>query len=267
VTRRVEHLELDLGARLFDRDVRGYRLTGAGELMMKSALRAEDALLAAERQLQGRDAQLTGEIRFTTANIIAMYLMMDDLVEFTRLYPEIDLNVLVSYDSLDLSRREADVALRIMGRSTCPPETLIGRKLMTIRNCYYASKAYLAENDPGRSTSSARWIGWDDVERFPAWVKASPFPHLPVYGRLNDVMLQAEAARCGLGLTVLPCFFGDRTRGLQRIPNCEPFPSYDLWLLTHPDLRDAARMRQFRAFAAESIERKRGRLLGEPEHG
>ncbi len=269
VTRRVEHLESDLGARLFDRDVRGYRLTGAGELMMKSALRAEEALLAAERQLQGRDAQLTGEIRFTTANVIAMRLIMDDLVEFTRLYPEIDLNVMTSDDSLNLSRREADVALRIMRRSSIPPEDLIGRKLVTIKSCYYASKAYLAENDPDRSNSSARWIGWDDFERFPAWVKASPFPRLPVYGRLNDVMLQAEAASRGLGLTVLPCFFGDRVEELQRVPNCEPYSSYDIWMLTHPDLRDAARMRTFRTFIAESIERKHGRLVGKPEleHG
>ncbi len=209
VTRRVDQLESDLGVRLFDRDVRGYRLTGAGELMLKSAVRAEDALLTAERQLQGRDAQLTGEIRLATSNIIAMYLIMDDLVEFTRLYPDIDLNVMISYDSLDLSRREADVAIRIMRLGSSPPEDLVGRKLVTIKNCYYASDAYLAENDPGRADSDARWIGWDDIERFPAWVKTSPFPNLPVYGRMNDVMLQAEAARCGLGLTVLPCFFGD----------------------------------------------------------
>ena len=267
VTRRVDQLESDLEARLFDRDVRGYRLTGAGELMMKSAVRAEEALLAAERQLQGRDAQLTGEIRFTTSSIIAMHLMMDDLVEFTRLYPEIDLNVMVSYDSLNLSRREADVALRIMGRNSSPPEELIGRKLVTIKNCYYASDAYLEENDPGRPNSTARWIGWDDFERFPAWVKASPFPHLPIYGRLNDVLLQAEAARCGLGLTVLPCFFGDRVAGLRRIPNCEPYLSYDLWMLTHPDLRDAARMRTFRAFATEAVDRKRSQLLGETAPG
>jgi DNA-binding transcriptional LysR family regulator len=267
VTRRVDQLESDLGVRLFDRDVRGYRLTGAGELMMKSAVKAEDALLTAERQLQGRDAQLTGEIRLATSNIIAMYLIMDDLVEFNRLYPDIDLNVEVSYGSHNLSRREADVALRIMRRDSSPPEDLVGRKLVTIKNCYYASDAYLEENDPGRANSTARWIGWDDIERFPAWVKASPFPNLPVYGRLNDVMLQAEAARCGFGLTVLPCFFGDSVEGLRRIPNCEPYLSYDLWMLTHPDLRDAARMRTFRAFAAEAIDRKKTLLAGELGEG
>ena len=134
VTRRVDQLEADLGVRLFDRDVRGYRLTGAGELMMKSTVRAEEALLTVERQLQGRDAQLSGEIRLATSNIIAMYLIMDDLVEFTRLYPDIELNIEVSYGSLNLSRREADVALRIMRLDASPPEDLVGRNLVTIMN-------------------------------------------------------------------------------------------------------------------------------------
>jgi DNA-binding transcriptional LysR family regulator len=163
-----------------------------------------------------------------------------------------------------MSFREAhDVAVRFLRLGTNPPEDLVGRKLVTIKSCYYASEAYLAENDPWRANSAARWIGWDDIERFPAWVKASPFPNFPVYGRLNDVMLQAEAARCGMGLTVLPCFFGDSVEGLWRIPDCEPYLSFDLWMLSHPDLRDAARMRTFRAFAADAIERKRTRLVGE----
>jgi len=263
VKRRVDQLEADLGVRLFDRDVRGYRLTGAGELMMKSTVRAEEALLTAERQLQGRDAQLSGEIRLTTPNVIAQHLIMDDLVEFTRLYPDIDMHIMISYDLFNLSRREADVALRVLRLDSNPPEGLIGRKLVTLNSCYYATQAYLAENDPNCENSSARWIGWEDVERFPDWVKVSPFPKLPVYSRMNDARMQAEAALCGFGLTVLPCFFGDRIDGLQRIPGCDPYPSYDLWMLSHPDLRDAARMRKFRKYIAAAIDRKKPLLVGQ----
>jgi DNA-binding transcriptional LysR family regulator len=262
VTRRVDQLETDLGVRLFDRDVRGYRLTGAGEVMMKSTLRAEDALLTAERQLQGRDTQLSGEISLTTANVIALHLIMDDLAEFTQLYPDIDMKVLISYDLFNLARREADVALRILRLDSAPPEGLIGRKLVTMSSCCYASETYLTENDPSGPNSKARWIGWDDNERFPDWVKASPFPKFPVYGRMNDGLLQAEAARCGFGMTVLPCFVGDRFDGLRRIPGCDPYPNFDLWMLSHPDLRDAARMRTFRAFIAAAVDRKKPLLLG-----
>ena len=76
-------------------------------------------------------------------------------------------------------------------------------------------------------------------------------------------MLQARAARCGLGLTVLPCFYGYSVEGLRRIPGCEPYFSYDLWMLTHPDLRDTVRMRKFRACVAEAVDRKEARLSGE----
>ena len=144
VTRRVDLLESDLGVRLFDRDVRGYRLTGAGETMLSSTVRAEDALLTAERQLQGRDAQLTGEIRLTTSNIIATHLIMDDLVEFTRQYPDIDLNVLISFDLFNLSRREADVAVRLLRLSSSPPEDLVGRKLLTAVNDHVAGPEFIA---------------------------------------------------------------------------------------------------------------------------
>ena len=262
VTRRVDLLESDLGVKLFDRDVRGYRLTTAGETMLVSTLRAEDALLTARRQLQGRDAQLSGEIRLTMSDVIATHLLMPHLVEFSASYRDIDLNVLISDDPFNLSRREADVALRFMRVGSNPPEDLIGRKLATMGSCYYASDSYLAKNDLWSADCDARWIGWDDDERFPEWVRESPFPQFPVYVRLNNVLLQAEATRCGMGLAALPCFLGDSVEGVTRIPKCKPYYNFDIWMLSHPDLRDAARLRTFRAFIADVIEQKKGLLAG-----
>lgn len=263
VARRAEQLESDLGTRLFDRNVRGYRLTGAGETMLISAQRAEEALLTAERQLQGRDTQLSGEIRMTTPDVIATHLIMEDLVTFTEQYPDIDLQVLMSYDVFDLARREADVAIRIIGEGRQPPEDLVGRKLVTIASCYYASPKYLKKNDPSNKDSGARWIGWDDEARFPDWVKRSPFPDIPTHSRFNNTALQAEAAKQGMGLTTLPCFVGDTTKSLCRIPGTEPYTNYDIWLLSHPDLRDAARLRTFRQFIVKVFERKRPLLTGQ----
>ena len=263
VARRVEQLESDLGTRLFDRDVRGYRLTGAGETMLISARRAEEALLTAERQLQGRDTQLSGEVRITVPDIIATHLIMEDLVAFTEQYPEIDLQMLISYDVFDLARREADVAIRIIGEGRLPPEDLVGRKLVTIASCYYASPGYLENHDLKNKNNDARWIGWDDEEHFPVWVKQSPFPDIPARGKLNNAALQAEAAKQGMGLATLPCFVGDSIEGLCRIPDTEPYMNYDIWLLSHPDLRDAARLRTFRNFIVEVFENKRSLLTGQ----
>jgi len=263
IARRTEQLETDLGTRLFDRDVAGYRLTGAGEAMMSSAVRAEDALLAAERQLQGRDAELSGDIRLTTSGIIATYLMMPKTADFLRQYPDIELEILLSNDLFDLSRREADIAIRFMGGSRRPPEDLVGRKLVTAASCYYASDAYLSEHDLSTKDKSARWIGWNDVDRFPDWVKSSPFPHIPVQGRFSDAELQVAAASAGMGLTALPCFVGDTITGLQRVPGCNTYANYDIWLLSHPDLRDAARLRTFRSFVVDVFAEKHALLIGE----
>jgi len=262
VVRRVERLESNLGARLFDRDFSGYRPTPAGQTLLDSAMKVEEAILAADRQLHGRDASLSGEITLTLPDILAYFFLMPELVAFAERYPEIELKMLISYDIFDLARREADIALRVYFNERLPPDDLIGRKLETVWSCYYASETYLANHDPHAPQSTARWIGWGDDDPHPAWVRNSPFPHIPAYGYLNNAMLQAKAVQCGLGLGTLPCFVGDALPGVVRIPGCEPYSNYELWMLTHPDLRDTARHRVFREFIANLFKNRRQAIRG-----
>lgn len=262
IARRAEQLEDDLGTRLFDRAVTGFRLTSAGELFRQEAEAAEECLLAAERKLQGQDADPAGEIRITAPDVIAIRLLMDDFVQFSRQYPEIDLNIMLSYDIFNIARREADIAIRFLGQNRTPPEELVGRKLVTIASCYYASVDYLAENNPWDVQTQARFIGWGDDERFPWWVKDSPFPHVPAYGNFNNAMLQISAAQAGMGIAAMPCYVGDAARGLRRIPDTEPYDNYAVWLLSHPDLRDTARLRIFRKFIIKAFEKHTELLRG-----
>ena len=262
VVRRVERLEKDLGVRLFDRDFTGYRPTEAGETLMTSALAAEEAILAAGRQLHGRDARLTGSIHVTTSDILANYFLTTELARFNELYPEIEFRISISYDVFDLSRHEADVALRFIGSGRNPPEDLVGRRLVNVSSCYYATESYLQQHDPWSENSGARWIGWGDDEPFPWWVRDSPFPHVPAHGYFNNAMLQAFGVQASIGIVSLPCFVGDRIPGVIRIPGCEPFANYDIWMLSHPDLRDAARHRTFRKFLAESFAARENEFSG-----
>jgi DNA-binding transcriptional LysR family regulator len=185
-----------------------------------------------------------------------------ELRTFTDAYPQISLSVLVSYDLYDLARREADIAIRFIGGGRKPPDDLIGRKLGGISSCYYASEAYLDEFDLRSENNTATWIGWGEEDLHPAWVKTSPYPNAPIRGHFNNVMLQASAVENGLGLATLPCFVGDAIPGVIRIPGCEPHANYDVWMLSHPDLRDAARHRKFRAFIVDLFEQKQSTLLG-----
>lgn len=262
VVRRVERLESNLGARLFDRDFTGYRPTPAGETLLVSAQRAEEAILTADRQLHGQDAKLTGEITLTLPDILANYFLMPELARFTEQYPDINLRMLISYDLFDLSRREADIALRVYGADRMPPDDLVGRQLVNVHSCYYATEAYLECHDPWAPDLTARWIGWGEDEAYPEWVRNSAFPNIPAYGYMNNAMLQATAAQYGFGLATLPCFVGDCLPGVIRIPGCEPYSNYNLWMLTHPDLRDAARHRAFRTFIADTFLEHKDRLMG-----
>lgn len=262
VVRRVERLEQDLGVRLFDRDFTGYRPTSAGETLMKSALEAEDAFLTADRQLHGQDARLTGSIHITTSDILANYFLCSELTRFGDAYPDIEFEVSVSYDVFDLSRREADIALRFIGNGRSPPEDLVGRKVLRAASCYYATPDYLALHDLSNPETTARWIGWDDNEPYPWWVKNSPFPNVPVRGHINNGMLQAFSVQAGAGIASLPCFVGDKIPGVVRIPGCEPHPNYDIWMLSHPDLRDTARHRTFRKYLADSFAARAAEFLG-----
>jgi DNA-binding transcriptional LysR family regulator len=262
VSRRVEQLEASLGTRLFDRDVNGFRLTGAGETLVTQATLAEEALIGAQRRLQGRNAELKGEIRVTAPDAVVLDLLMDELVGFVRRYPEIDLNLMLSYNAFEIARRDADIAIRTIRQGRPAPEEPPGRKLVTAASCYYASADYLERHDPWASDTNARFIGWSDSERFPHWVRDSPFPHVPAYGNLNNVMLQVSAAVAGMGIAALPCFAGDAALALRRVPGTRPYDSYDIWLLSHPEPRQTARLRMFRKFIIEVFETKEEVIRG-----
>lgn len=263
VSRRVDNLESDLGTRLFDRNVSGYTLTTEGGSMMEYAEQAEDALLSAELHLHGRDTELSGLIRLTMPDNIANQILLPEIVNFTRQYPDIDIEFSVSSNVFELMRRESDIALRFMGFGNPPPQPLIGRKLASVATCFYASDDYLANHDLSDPDSGARWLGWGGAERFPQWVKESPYPDIPAQYTLNQAGSQVAAACAGVGMAMLPCFLADACEGISRLPGAQVQFNHEIWLLSHPDLREVTRLRKFREFVVELFERKQAFLCGE----
>ena len=98
-----------------------------------------------------------------------------------------------------------------------------------------------------------QWIGWEDQVHFPKWVMDSDHPRLPVRSRMLDIVAQLPAAKNHMGIAVLPCFVGDVQADLLRVPPAAPYPGYDVWILSHPDLRETARLRAFREFLSKTI--------------
>jgi len=262
VSRRIEALEQDFDTRLFDRRSDGFDLTPAGLALLPVAQTMESNLLGVERQVHGADKELAGPLVVTLPDMFAMYLMGPILFEFMEAYPDIELEVNESWTVFDLSRREADVAIRF---TDAPPDHLIGRELGVFHQAAYGMPAYIDEHRPLAQSTAAKWVGWGDEAHRTKWVAASPFPQFPTVGRFDDVPMQVSAMKAGLGLGLIPCFVGDAVPEFQRVS--PPTPRMGVWLLSHSDLRTTTRVTTFRRFVIERREFLRARLAGElPDH-
>jgi len=260
VFRRLAQIEKGLGSRLFERSRGGYALTPCGEEMVRLAERMGEDIVAFERQVTGHDLRPSGELRVTTNDTALIYLMTEIFAGFRRAYPEISLDVVVSNQPLNLSKRDADVAIRATER---PPETLIGRRAASIAWAVFAASETARNNfDPLSDGRAAEWIGFgDNLANLKAakWLKEHG--GRPVY-RINTVLGLAEATAAGLGLGLLPCFIGAKTPGVTRLTPPLPDVVEGLWLLTHADLRATARVRAFMDFAGAEIAKRRKELEG-----
>ncbi len=241
VARRIDAMERKLAVRLFDRLPTGYVVTAAGEDMLAVAELVENELDGLERRILGHDRKLAGRVRVTMVDGLATGLLMPHLADFTRKYPAIDLQVETTYEEVDLDYRGADIALRFARN---PPDHLVGRRLLTCATAAYASVDYLKHHDLD-DPADGRWIGFGAPEAFPKWVKESQFPNIPAKGQIVSLLVQREACKAGMGVAMLPCFLGEAEASLRRLSPGEPNPNFELWLLSHRDMRTSARIRLF----------------------
>ena len=137
VSRRIGQLEEQLGVRLFEKLPTGYVITPAGEEIFDLAERMEEQANTLERQIYGRDTSLTGKLRVTLPQALATHLIMPDLVSFARANPGIELEIVTSYETLNLTRRQADVAIRLVYENQSPPEHLHGRRIASVYRAIY----------------------------------------------------------------------------------------------------------------------------------
>ena len=242
--RRLDALEARLNTRLFERQRGGYVPTEAGELVAQEARGIAPRIDDIERRLLGRDLRLTGHVRLTTSFVAMAYLLPRPLAEFAGLHPGIELEVAESTELLDLSRRQADVALRLSHRV---PEHWVGRTLGVAQYRVYAKRG--APGLPQRKTplpallTDAPWISFErePPNRFGHWM----LEHIaPQQVRLRVDMFNGIVAmlRTGLGIGVLPTFVAANEPGLLAVSALIDDLATPLWILTHPDLRRTARI-------------------------
>ena len=131
---------------------------------------------------------------------------------------------------------------------------MFGKRLFSTKVCAYATPAYLENHGPLDGSGTAKWLGLDgSLELFPELVSMSPFPNIPVWGNFPDPFMQVELAASELGIAMLPCIIGDSHPDLIRVPGAPLMDGREVWMLTHPDLRNVKRIRAFITFAEEVL--------------
>jgi DNA-binding transcriptional LysR family regulator len=250
--RRLRVLEAAVGATLFQRTSDGFVLTDEGQAMFAHAIHMEEAALAIERQMAGSVAGLEGLLRLSCSDWFGATLLSPVLAEFSRLHPNVTVELLTDPRLYSLSRREADLVMRI--KPFDEPE-VIARKLVTITYGLYAGPGHaVPEMGDGTGCSlilmDTAFGGMPDV----AWVTQA-LPNAKVSCRSNSREVQARLCRFGAGLAVLPRPLGDSTDGLKRIDLGEQPPSRDTWIGYHRDLKRLPRLRALFDLIADRITR------------
>jgi len=244
VGRRIASVEDSLGVRLFHRTPTGLEPTAAGLALAVRAERVEEQVLAAERELGGADARLEGPVRITAGDGIAHYLILPALAELRRAHPGVTIELRADARSLDLSRREADVAVRL---SRPAEPTLVARRLGPMPMALYASRAYLDSRGVPRTKADLAqhdFVGYDaSLDGLPQtrWLRRLvPSPRWVV--RATTTTAQLVACAEGQGIAVLATFLAPREPRLVPVLPSQRPPPRDAWIVTHESMRSNARV-------------------------
>ncbi len=262
VGRRIQKCEQDLGVRLFDRTPEGFFATTAGQELIVVAERVENEILTAQKRVFAGDTQLSGTLRVSI--IDWSYTIFRDIFgSFLVRYPNIDLTLNATLDQVSLTRREADVVIRL---TQAPPENLFGRRLGKIEFALYGSEELITKIGIEAPYAAYPWLAFDT--RLPVskmivrWLKSNAKGAKVVMRIDENSLLLRAALKSGMGVFFLPTIEGDNTPGLKRIGPVHF--TRDLWLLTLNDLRHTHRIR---AFMDHSIEKCAKRLKQSEELG
>lgn len=262
--RRLAALETRAGATLLLRSPKGFTATEVGEAILGNVERIEAEALAVERRITGRDIRLEGVVRVTTVEIVAVELLTPALARFRLAHPGIVVEMAADARNLSLTRREADIALRM---TRLEQNDLVQRRVGRMEFGIYAASDYLeragtpdfSAGAPGHATilNPPEAMALPEMQWFAALTRAAT-PAL----RHNSRYGQRAAAEAGIGLVILSRFMGDAT-GLVRLATPLPAPSREMFLAVHGDIRHMPRIRAVTEMIAGAMRASAARLAPE----
>lgn len=255
ISRQVSALEHDVGVPLFNRHARGLVLTEQGEMLFRTA---HDVLMKLEsiktRLTEAKDRP-SGILRVTTTVGLGTGWLTERAKEFLDLYPEINLQLVLTNEELDLTMRQADCAVRL--RQPLQPD-LIQRRLFTVHLHVFASQAYLDRHGTPKSAADLdhhRIVTFGEpVPAYLAGLNAletagrTDGDKRPTVLQINDLMSVRRAVRRGIGIAMLPDYMAEKESGMVPIlPELEG-PSFDTFFVYPDAMKNQAKLKAFRDF-------------------
>ncbi len=242
--RRLQALEQRIGARLLERHPRGYVLTSLGEQVLGNVERIEAEVLATEMAISGRDISLEGIVRVTTVDIVGARIIAPAIAKMQCSHPKITVELNSDARSLNLNRREADIAIRL---ARFENNDLIIKKLGELQAAFYASKSYIEKfGMPNLENSDKHTIIQvleDQSHLSEAKSLRDCFKNARIGMQTNSRESMIYAAKSGIGICCVPKFRASSESDLIEIPIGEPIPPREIFLGVHKDMRHMPRIR------------------------
>lgn len=258
--RRLERMEEVLGYRLFIRDQQGYKLTDEGRILVSQAEILEQAGHAFDAMATGVNAGVSGHVRLATAQGLADHLIIPALPKLYSAHPDLTLELVTGVSTINLQRRDADMALRLV-RPEQGKVTI--RRLGELGFGLYASKSYLQRkplNKEETMLKNADFIGWPEThQNLPAakWIEKNSRGKTCCL-RAGSMSAHISAVEAGIGMGVLPNFIA-LTKNLICVRN-DIGCNQPIWLVIHSDLTNSGRIRVVADFLSNLVQENQTRL-------
>ncbi len=254
VSRQVSALEADLHVPLFHRHARGLILTEQGEMLYRTAHEVLTKLSAAETRLMDSKEKPSGELRITTTVGLGSVWLTPRIKEFMELYPDISVTLLLEDRELDLSMREADVAIRL--RRPSQPD-LIQRKLFTVHHHVYAAPEYVKKHGIPKSVEDLdkhKILIFGETEGFLtdlnwlATVGRDPDNPRKAALRVNNAYGLRRAVHAGAGLAILQDYIVPSDSNLIQVDLPLQAPQFECYFVYAEEMKETKRVTAFRDF-------------------
>jgi DNA-binding transcriptional LysR family regulator len=260
ISRQISSLEEKLGTALFHRHARGLTLTEHGEILFRTVSEMVTKLEATEISLAEATLRPKGPFRITVPVTFGTLWLASQMKEYSDLYPEIEITLLCEDRELDLTKREADAAIRF--QPTRQPD-LIQVSMMKLRNSLYASNDYLRQHGVPACLEDLKhhrllaFEGVGNILPYPQvnWLfdlehaKAALKPSF----KANSLIALRTMVKQGMGIAALPNYLMHRTRHISRVLEDLPAPITEAWYVYPVELKNSKRIKVFRSFITEKI--------------